>query len=60
MLNSFKSLTRNLGVNYTLSLRSGKSAECHRFYEALECGCIPVFIDEFDDNTPGNIKWQKA
>ena len=22
----------------------GFSAECHRFYEALECGCIPVIV----------------
>jgi hypothetical protein len=25
----------------------GRMPECHRLYEALDCGCIPVFIDRY-------------
>ena len=30
----------------------GQNVETYRFYEALECGCIPVFID-----SPDNAPW---
>ena len=31
---------------FCLNLK-GRMPECHRLYEALDCGCIPVFIDNF-------------
>jgi hypothetical protein len=31
---------------FCLNIR-GRTPECHRFYESLDCGCIPVFIDQF-------------
>jgi len=30
----------------------GQNVETYRIYEALECGCIPLFI-----NDPGNEQW---
>ena len=30
----------------------GQNVETYRFYEALDCGCIPLFID-----TPENEPW---
>ena len=33
---------------FCLNIR-GRTPECHRFYESLDCGCIPVFIDRFVD-----------
>ena len=32
----------------------GQNVETYRFYEALDCGCIPLFI-----NTPDNEAWLK-
>ena len=32
----------------------GQNVETYRFYEALECGCIPLFID-----TPETTEWLK-
>lgn len=31
---------------FCLNLK-GRMPECHRLYEALDCGCIPVFIDNY-------------
>lgn len=39
---------------FCLNIR-GRTPECHRFYESLDCGCIPVFIDRFADY---DYKWQ--
>ena len=33
-----------LDSRFCLQFR-GRSSECHRLYESLECGCIPVIID---------------
>ena len=36
-----------LNSRFCLQLK-GKSSECHRLYESVECGCIPVIIDTYD------------
>ena len=33
----------------------GRFAECYRFYDALETGCIPLFIDEFSRTNYSNL-----
>lgn len=42
-----------LDSRFCLQLK-GKSSECHRFYESLECGCIPVIIDTYESS---DYKW---
>ena len=37
-------LKEMLSSVFCLNIR-GRMPECHRFYEMLDCGCIPVFID---------------
>ena len=41
-------LKEMLNSKFCLNIR-GRTPECHRFYESLDCGCIPVFIDKFAD-----------
>ena len=35
-----------LDSRFCLQFR-GRSSECHRLYESMECGCIPVIIDNW-------------
>ena len=37
-----------LNSRLCLNIR-GRTPECHRFYETLEFGCIPVFVDRYQD-----------
>eukprot|EP00603_Paraphysomonas_imperforata_P007435 CAMPEP_0114413780 /NCGR_PEP_ID=MMETSP0103-20121206/1036_1 /TAXON_ID=37642 ORGANISM="Paraphysomonas imperforata, Strain PA2" /NCGR_SAMPLE_ID=MMETSP0103 /ASSEMBLY_ACC=CAM_ASM_000201 /LENGTH=360 /DNA_ID=CAMNT_0001581875 /DNA_START=220 /DNA_END=1302 /DNA_ORIENTATION=- len=39
-------LREMLNSKFCLSMK-GRTPECHRLYESLECGCIPVFIDNY-------------
>mmetsp|Transcript_19871 Transcript_19871/g.33436 ORF Transcript_19871/g.33436 Transcript_19871/m.33436 type:complete len:799 (-) Transcript_19871:205-2601(-) len=40
--------TEMLNSRFCLNIR-GRTPECHRFYETLEYGCIPVFVDAYQD-----------
>lgn len=40
--------TEMLNSRLCLNIR-GRTPECHRFYETLEFGCIPVFVDAYSD-----------
>jgi hypothetical protein len=40
--------TEMLDSRLCLNIR-GRTPECHRFYESLEFGCIPVFVDAYKD-----------
>lgn len=44
--------------SFCLSL-PGASAECFRFYESLQCGCIPVIVDEFSDADYTRRNWHE-
>ena len=35
---------------------TGNNTETYRFYEALECGCIPILVDDTDNNYCNYIK----
>jgi hypothetical protein len=46
---STQSYVQTLSDSIFCIMIPGHSAECHRFYESLESGCIPVIIDEFEE-----------
>jgi len=45
-----------LASDFCLNL-PGASAECFRFYEALQCGCLPVIIDVFEGADYSRRNW---
>jgi hypothetical protein len=52
--------TEMMNTRLCLNIR-GRTPECHRFYETLEFGCIPVFVDAYlDFDYKGQFKAWKS